>query len=310
MTTDAGRLYRVTLLASLLALALTFSLGTRSLLALPIERPSLGELAGACRTLLPSLTPAHLAALVLIAVGATATLLAARSVSQHAAARRALQSACRTTAPTTLATGHRVRVLPDATPRAFCTGLLRPQIFISTGALAMLSPRQLEAVLAHEAHHARHRHPLRIAMLGALADSLVFLPILRRLAERHATLCEIAADQSATLRTDHTTLAGAMLTFADHGAAPERARVDALIGRQTRWTLPISLLLGTLAALLAFGALTALGTPTGTDSDASSTSEAARTCILVLFAAPLAAATVAFTRSRRPRPTEPGPSHR
>src|SRR5258708_4915858 len=46
-------------------------------------------------------------------------------------------------------------------PVAFCTGLLRPTVFISTGAVSALTPDQLEGVLVHEADHERGYEPLR-----------------------------------------------------------------------------------------------------------------------------------------------------
>jgi Zn-dependent protease with chaperone function len=54
-------------------------------------------------------------------------------------------------------------VIGDSSPRAFCVGLLRPRVYVSTGAVEMLDEAALEVVLAHERHHAGRGDPLRLA---------------------------------------------------------------------------------------------------------------------------------------------------
>jgi len=54
-------------------------------------------------------------------------------------------------------------VLADERPRAFCAGLIRPRVYVSSGAIALLDGAALAAVLAHERHHASRRDPLRLA---------------------------------------------------------------------------------------------------------------------------------------------------
>jgi bla regulator protein blaR1 len=132
---------------------------------------------------------------------------------------------------------------------AFCAGLLRPLVYVSTGAVQGLDHKQLEAVLAHEQLHRMRRDPLRIASSRVLAAALFFLPVLRGLTARYCSLAELAADEHAiaALGGDTAPLAGAMLAFADHGIAPER--VDRIAGRPSDWGLPIA-----LTALTALGA--------------------------------------------------------
>lgn len=88
-------------------------------------------------------------------------------------------------------------VVPDPQPRAFCAGLLRPRVYVSAGAVAVLDEAALDAVLAHERHHARRRDPLRFAAGRVLADALFFLPELGLLVERQQALAELSADESA-----------------------------------------------------------------------------------------------------------------
>jgi Zn-dependent protease with chaperone function len=146
--------------------------------------------------------------------------------------------------------GHdSVWVILGERPHAFCAGLLRPVVYVSTGALQELGDEELEAVLAHEQLHRMRRDPLRIASARVLGEALFFLPVLRRLAARYAALAELAADEHAVaaLGGDTSPLAGAMLAFADNGIAPER--VDHISGHTPDWSLPIA-----LTALSAAGA--------------------------------------------------------
>ncbi|MDX1521938.1 MAG: M56 family metallopeptidase, partial [Anaerolineae bacterium] len=84
-----------------------------------------------------------------------------------------------------------------ATPQAFCLGLIRPQIWLTTGLVELLSDDELTAVLAHEAHHCRHRDPLRLVISRALRAAFFFLPVVDSLAKAAELQQEIAADRSA-----------------------------------------------------------------------------------------------------------------
>ena len=97
---------------------------------------------------------------------------------RHSMGRRAPRSWSSTTRP----------------PKAFCAGLLRPRVHVSEGALRLLDAPELLAVVTHEAHHVRRRDPLRVVMVRSLVRSLPWAPGLGRLAERHATVAELAAD--------------------------------------------------------------------------------------------------------------------
>jgi hypothetical protein len=67
-------------------------------------------------------------------------------------------------------------VIPDQRPLAFCAGLLRANIYISTGLVAQLDEVSLDAVLAREAYHAHRRDPLRVAGGRALARGCSSFP--------------------------------------------------------------------------------------------------------------------------------------
>ena len=151
--------------------------------------------------------------------------------------------------------GHpRITVIDDPAPHAFCAGYLRPSIYVSTGALAILSDDELAAVLAHEDHHRTLRDPLRLASSRILSQALFFLPALPSLGDRYRALAEERADDAAVRAGGETgPLASALLAF--DAAAPAGAfgispgRVDSLLGRPSGWRLPSSLVALSLATL-------------------------------------------------------------
>jgi hypothetical protein len=192
--------------------------------------------------------------------------------------------------------------------RAFCAGLLRPQIFLSTGTLRQLRDDELEAVLAHEEHHRRRRDPLRIAVARVFGHAFFFLPILRRLSDRYCAMAELAADDAAvrTAPGGSATLASALLSFSatahPHGAvgiAPER--VDHLMGRTPSWQLPAALLLAGSATIVVLGALAwQAGQMAVVKATFSLPFLSTRPCVMALALVPGILAAVAVTYLRRP----------
>jgi hypothetical protein len=199
-----------------------------------------------------------------------------------------------------------VLVVADRRPQAFCAGHLRPRVFVSTAAEHALSPAELDAVLAHEAHHRLRRDPLRIATARALCEALFFLPVLRRLTERYCDLAELSADEAAVRRFggDPAPLAAAMLHFdgaADEavvGIAPER--VDHLLGAMPAWRLPVALL---ACALLVIAAVALLAWQLGSSALIATTFNppllSSQPCVLVLAGVPFALAAAGLWAIRR-----------
>ena len=158
-----------------------------------------------------------------------------------------------------------VLVIADEHPRAFCAGLLRPRVYISSGAVAILDEAALSAVLAHEQHHARRRDPLRLAGGRVIARALFFLPGLRRLIAHQQRLAELSADESAITAEpeSRSALARAMLSFSERsrpgdpaGIDPER--IDHLLGDPVSCRFPLLLCVlavSVLALLVAVGVL-------------------------------------------------------
>lgn len=223
--------------------------------------PSLDALLAACRRVVP-LEP-RLGLLLVLALGSLALIvlaLAARSLARQLhLQRRFLRGLTRSNAIEVQ--GREVIMIESARPEAFCTGFLRPQIYLSTAARERLSEAELRAVVAHEAHHQRTRDPLRILLATVAAEALFFLPVLRRLSARYRELAELAADEAAGKAEGARTLAAALLIFGERagetapvvGIAPER--VDHLLGHAPGWRLPLSAFSATLIILSGLVAL-------------------------------------------------------
>jgi Zn-dependent protease with chaperone function len=199
-------------------------------------------------------------------------------------------------------------VIDDSRPQAFCAGLVRSRVYVSTGALELLDEPALAAVLAHERHHVRHRDPLRLACARALGAGLLFVPTLRRLIARQQALAEISADEAALLTrgVERSALASAMLSFSHaagtEGIGVDPQRIDHLLGERPSWRFPLALCLATAAALALVGALAALAARVANGSATLAPPFlSSEPCIVVLAALPLVALLVALASARARR---------
>ncbi len=122
---------------------------------------------------------------------------------------------------------ERVDCVDSGEPVAFCAGGLRPKILVSRDLARRLRPAELDAVLLHEAQHARRRDPLRRAALRAAADVFSFFPLLDWLARRQLIVSELVADRVALQHVGPDPLAGALWTL---GSATGGAGVAAFAG--------------------------------------------------------------------------------
>jgi len=122
------------------------------------------------------------------------------------------------------AAGVRLEVTPARRPGAFCFGLLRTRIVVTTGLLERLSGAEQAAVVWHEAEHARAHEPVKCLLARLAANTFFWIPALRDLLERFLLVKEIAADRRALVRTSTDALAGALYEVA---SAPSLAAVGA-----------------------------------------------------------------------------------
>ena len=208
----------------------------------------------------PKLNGAEWLLIALAAVGATAITVAGRAAWRQ---RYAYRGFLHRLEVVDRLHGHpTVKVIAGTRPEAFCAGYLRPSVYISQGALDLLSTPELDAVVAHEHHHRLVRDPLRFALGRILSQALFFVPAVRLLHDRYADLAEVNADRAAVQASagHQTPLASALLVF-DASAPPgasgiSPARVDSLLGQPARWRPPISLMAASLAAVSALSLLT------------------------------------------------------
>jgi bla regulator protein blaR1 len=239
-----------------------------------------------------------LALLALIAIA----LCAAGAVGEAVASARfarSLRRHCR-------ARPDGVLLIEDERPLAFCAGLLRPRIYLSTAAVGQLDAPALRAVLDHERHHARRHDPLRLAAGRVLARALFFLPGLAELARHQAAMSELGADESAVsvAPESRSGLARAMLSF-DRAAAPgsragfDPARVDYLLGEPPSWRFPVLLCLvvGSAIALLVAVAVL-VGRAAHGSATLAPPALSSQPCIVVLALIPAVAAGVYASAAR------------
>jgi beta-lactamase regulating signal transducer with metallopeptidase domain len=114
-------------------------------------------------------------------------------------------------------------VFDAARPAAYCVPGRPAAIVLTSGALAVLDPRQLTAVLAHERAHLAGRHHLLIALTRGLATTFPGVPLFTRGQAEVARLAEMCADDAAARRCSRPTLVAALLAMGTGAAVPAAA---------------------------------------------------------------------------------------
>ncbi len=90
-----------------------------------------------------------------------------------------------------------VHFFDERKPQAFCFGIRKPKIYISTGLVQIMNEKELEVILRHEKYHLENRDSL-ILMLAAVIESLFpFFPVVSDLIRIYRTDREIKADLEA-----------------------------------------------------------------------------------------------------------------
>jgi BlaR1 peptidase M56 len=197
----------------------------------------------------------------------------------------------------------------DERPRAFCAGLLRPRVYVSTGAVAALDEPALQAVLLHEHHHARRRDPLRLAIGRVLSRALFFMPGVGELFRHQLSLAELGADERAigAREENRSALARAMLRFSEEADAGEPAsvdpaRVDQLLGEPPSWRFP-TFLCGSALAVIALIAAVALlaGQVASGSATLAPPFLSSQPCVVMLAMIPATLGLIAFWLAARRR---------
>jgi beta-lactamase regulating signal transducer with metallopeptidase domain len=147
-------------------------------------------------------------------------------------------------------------------------GWLRPVILLPVGALTGLTPRQLEAIIAHELAHIR-RHDYVVNLLQAVIETLLFYHpavwwVSRRIRQEREHCCD---DLAVVVCGDALSYARALFTMEQlRAAAPSLAmaanggslmnRIERLVGVQTQ---PRNHFTGWLAGLFILSILVSIG---------------------------------------------------
>jgi len=84
--------------------------------------------------------------------------------------------------------------LPDNGPNLFVTGVWRPRLLISRGAMGMLDAQEMQAAIRHELAHAQGRDNLKLMLMRFCA-----FPALASLDREWLRAAEMAADDHAAL---------------------------------------------------------------------------------------------------------------
>ena len=160
-------------------------------------------------------------------------------------------------------------VLEADQPAVYCVPGRPATIVLTTGALAVLGPEQLLAVLAHERAHLAGRHHLLITLGKAMRAGLPAVPLFTRGAEEVARLAEMRADDVAARRSGRDTLLQALVAMGTGRPLPTpsaalaatggvvSARVQRLLD-PPGWTRRACHGLGLSAVLLALAAASVL----------------------------------------------------
>lgn len=97
-------------------------------------------------------------------------------------------------------------------PSLFCSGVLRPALFVTRGALDLLDAGELRAALAHELAHLARRDPARSWVMLGLRCLMCLNPTFQVLARALARDAERLADERGVeLGADRVSLASALL---------------------------------------------------------------------------------------------------
>jgi Zn-dependent protease with chaperone function len=110
-------------------------------------------------------------------------------------------------------------VLDCPGPAAYSVGGRRPTVVVTSGAVDLLTPPQLGAVLAHEHAHLHRRHH-RLTLAAALvAEAMPVVPLLREAPARVERLLEMDADERAADHHEPRVLASALVAAGVAGRA-------------------------------------------------------------------------------------------
>ena len=157
------------------------------------------------------LAAAMLAGLIAGGLTVLQILRDSRRISHHVDLLRVPPSPRLDRAAELLRLENRCVLILEPDPYAFCHGLLRPTVYVTTGLLELLDDAELRAVLAHERAHLASRDPLRTAIGRIASRFLLFVPLHEEAYQAYRLRREFAADQASVDATNLRDLANALL---------------------------------------------------------------------------------------------------
>jgi len=107
-----------------------------------------------------------------------------------------------------------VTVIDAAVPAVYCVAGRPHTIVVTSGARAALTPRQLDAALAHEHAHLAGRHHLALVLARGFTRAFGVVPLFRAAEQEIAVLLELLADDAAARRCGRVAVAQALLGLA------------------------------------------------------------------------------------------------
>ena len=166
---------------------------------------------------------------------------AQRGTRNHAeVARMAGRQLADTTAVGAGRPGHPL-IVDGRQPVAYCLPGRPATIVLTTGAIAVLDPQQLAAVLAHERAHLAGRHHLLTMLTRGLAITLPVVPLFTTGPPEVALLAEMCADDTAVRQVGRQPLITALLAMGTGQPVPLRslgATGQATLARVNRLAAP------------------------------------------------------------------------
>jgi bla regulator protein blaR1 len=124
-----------------------------------------------------------------------------------------------------LGPGH-LRVLDGAQPLAYCVPGREPRVVLSDGVLTVLDRAQIDAVLAHEQTHLRHRHEVVMESFTAFYRAVPGPLRSRAPLDAVHLLLEMIADDAAATRSGPGPLRAALLRLTDAVPLSEDVAAD------------------------------------------------------------------------------------
>lgn len=92
---------------------------------------------------------------------------------------------------------NKIVMYKSAQPAAFCLGIVRPKIYISSDMIKLLNENEMEAVILHEMYHLNYKNNLMLFIFNIFSYILFFFPFIKDLKRQYEIHEEIQADKLA-----------------------------------------------------------------------------------------------------------------